>query len=92
MLFYFFKSCKTIFSTNRWDYSPYTEAGVKAYQKRHGLVQDGWAGCITTKYMKLECADHNCDKSAPAPDSKVDSSYLQLAGTVNQTMKNHRFS
>ena len=45
-------------------YGFYTRKTVRAWQRSHGLGQDGWAGCVTTTKMKLACANHNCNKPA----------------------------
>ena len=45
----------------------FTLKAVKAWQKKHGLDPDGWAGCKTTTKMKLACANHTCGKKPATP-------------------------
>ena len=52
-------------------YGPITKAAVTTYQRRHKLVTDGWAGPITTGYMKLECAINNAPTNSDSGWVKV---------------------
>lgn len=52
-------------------YGPATITAVKAWQKAHGLGQDGWAGCKTTTKMNLPCAEHNCGGTSAQPLTRI---------------------
>ena len=63
----FLKVVKTYFGVVDGKYGFYTKNAVKAWQKKHGLDPDGWAGCKTTTKMKLACANHTCGKKPAKP-------------------------
>ena len=53
-------------------YGVFTRLAVKAYQRKHRRLRvDGWAGCVTTGVMKLNCAKHNCSKTPRKPVKPV---------------------
>jgi peptidoglycan hydrolase-like protein with peptidoglycan-binding domain len=72
-------------------YGSYTVKAVKSYQRQHGLTVDGFAGCITTQHMQLECAVHNCPgKTSETSNPPIAPPTLPkiMNGTITQIRRN----
>ena len=74
-------------------YGPYTLKAVKIYQKQHKLKVDGFAGCITTQKMELQCAVHNCPKTPETHEPPITPSSPPnlpkiMNGTITQIRRN----